>query len=665
MKKNKRSHLNSSLGLALTYVIMAAVCAYLNLKDGRINDPVGLFISVVMFGIVLIIFAGAGKCIKRVERITGELNSAAEKIDNDHWSEQKYLWDLYKKDDINGLFTKGELSKAYKDFLNEMKRLESVSDAGYKCNIEDYINRDIIEDKAKKILLNLIPGAMTGMGILGTFIGLSFGLQNFNTGTASEISSSIAPLMNGIKVAFHTSIYGMVFSLAFNLIYKSVMEHAYRGLDEFLAVFHLYVCPDPENDNISKLLDAQKKQSEAVSNPIAEAVQAMNVNISQMLELQKQQFEELKNIPLQIEKSMGQKLEEIVVPRFVKMNESFDHFAEKISDTQLEGISGLIDRFTSNMNDSMTESFHNLSGIITDTCELQKQNNDYMQNILNKVGTMTTDIQKINELSAGTVESLSKYVHDMDTLQSVINENFEKVNAKMDLNLEQEEKLQGYIADLTEYENRISESAERFSKEIAIQLENLNRMGMEASDRTEKSFEFLADKSNEYSEKFTETAKQQLQKVLEFTEQANNEQSGQIEKITEQAEKQSRMLTELVKQQISELVNFTKDTSTDMENAARQLGEISKELNGKLQKSLENTFDVFDEELAKITKHLSGTIAEIDGTTERVPKVVASAYEEMDQSFGQLQKQMETMVHALEIMQRNMPTFWDKLERDE
>ena len=100
--------------------------------------------------------------------------------------------------------------------------------------------------------LSLVPGAMTGLGILGTFIGLSIGLQAFNTGSAEEITNSIGPLMDGIKVAFHTSIYGMIFSLTFNLIFKTVLEQAYHKLDEFVDEF---------KRNVRALMDSLKNQS--------------------------------------------------------------------------------------------------------------------------------------------------------------------------------------------------------------------------------------------------------------------------------------------------------------------------------------------------------------------------------------------------------------------
>ena len=70
-----------------------------------------------------------------------------------------------------------------------------------------------------------IPGVMTGLGILGTFIGLTLGLSRFSLGSdidTSLMQTSISGLLEGIKTAFITSIFGVVYSLLFNFFYKKI-----------------------------------------------------------------------------------------------------------------------------------------------------------------------------------------------------------------------------------------------------------------------------------------------------------------------------------------------------------------------------------------------------------------------------------------------------------
>ena len=121
---------------------------------------------------------------------------------------------------LDRLFLEYETDSRYREFVRESERLRSPGKSAYRCDIEDFINSDMADVITHRTLTAQIPGALTGLGILGTFIGLSFGLQNFATGSTEEITGSIATLMSGIKVAFHTSIYGMVFSLIFNYVSK-------------------------------------------------------------------------------------------------------------------------------------------------------------------------------------------------------------------------------------------------------------------------------------------------------------------------------------------------------------------------------------------------------------------------------------------------------------
>ena len=601
--------------LIAVYVVMIIICIVLNVTSNQGYDTGSIIINITMFIIVGLIFVWAvTKPLKKTRRLSRELKAATEKIKQDFTNSNSLLWEQYKKDESSGLFKEGELSAIFHEYLYEMKRLEAASSVGYRCSIEDYFNHEMIDAYAKKNLLNLIPGAMTGLGILGTFIGLSLGLHSFNTGTSAEIEESIAPLMNGIKIAFHTSIYGLVFSLFFNLVYKTLLEEAYNDLDDFLEAYTRYVYPD----------DSQQWQSNAIINPLLTAVQTMNNNLIAVLGLQKEQFEEFKMLPERMKEMISESIDEIVTPQLAKTNENLEHFTNKVGEMQLNGMEDLVDNFMYQMNESLDGSFSDLSKIIEETCDLQKQNNDYVQGIMSSIGTMTEDTKKINELSADIITSLAEYIQEVENLQSVINQSFMSVNIQLEKNHKMEEIQQSYIATLVDYEKKIGDASEKFSRDMASQVEMLGKLELEVSEGTRKNLELLSAKATEYSQSIADTAKQQIQSIL----------------------------------------TLASSTTSDMDRAAQELGRVSGQLSGQLQQSLQTTFDIFDQELSDITKHLSGTIAEVDSTTERVPKVVAAAYDDMGKSFEEMQKQMQAMIHMLDIMQRNMPDIAKKLAAD-
>ncbi len=240
--------------LIYVYIAMVMLCLYLNYWT--MTDVVNVLVNAGLFFIVGIIFVHAFMCFRDVNKIMQSLDRVSRQIKEDFDREQDFLWNSYKEQEIN--FGVGVLNRRYNEYQREMKRLSLNVENGYRCSIEDYINRDLIDKAIDRSLMNLVAGTMTGLGILGTFIGLSFGLQSFSTGTAREISDSIGPLMEGIKVAFHTSIYGMVFSLCFHYVYKRKLEDANRAVDCFLDVHQRYVIPDNQNDGINMLLAYQR-----------------------------------------------------------------------------------------------------------------------------------------------------------------------------------------------------------------------------------------------------------------------------------------------------------------------------------------------------------------------------------------------------------------------
>ena len=93
----------------------------------------------------------------------------------------------------------------------------------------------------------MIPDLLTSLGILGTFVGLVMGLREFDPSGYVQMAGSVTPLINGIKVAFITSIYGISLSLAFSFNLRSEFGYLSATVEEFLEAYYLYVRPPYEN----------------------------------------------------------------------------------------------------------------------------------------------------------------------------------------------------------------------------------------------------------------------------------------------------------------------------------------------------------------------------------------------------------------------------------
>ncbi|MBI5696676.1 MAG: hypothetical protein HZC51_13265 [Nitrospirae bacterium] len=66
-----------------------------------------------------------------------------------------------------------------------------------------------------------IPSHLTGIGILGTFVGIFIGLYKFDV---NNLGSSVPLLLEGMKVAFSTSIAGLVASTSLKLAHTFIIS---------------------------------------------------------------------------------------------------------------------------------------------------------------------------------------------------------------------------------------------------------------------------------------------------------------------------------------------------------------------------------------------------------------------------------------------------------
>ena len=458
---------NYSFWLILTYVVMAALCAALIIFMKE--DMTSIIVNVAMFVIVLIIFIFAISKFALADRIQKELKKAAEKIREDASLDDKYLWDQYKDGGEASIFSKGILAEPFRKYVSEMNRMAQFDNAGYSCDIEDFINKDYIDNLLKRNILNLVPGTMTGLGILGTFVGLSFGLQYFNTGTAAEITDSIAPLMEGIKVAFHTSVYGMVFSLVFNFVYKNTMEAVYTNLEEFLNIYKANVIGDSINDNESK---------------VRELIQAM---------------------PETIGTTLSEQIGQTLAPVVYNMNKTMMEFAQTVMDNQAEGMKGLVKEFVEQMHGSMEESYRRLGQVMNETSEIQKQTNAYSQTIMERLGAISSDIVDINNLSNSVISHMAGYVAKIDELQGVINSNYTAALSQMNSLGKHEEEIRGYMSALTKSEREINSGLSTAASELSIAAVGLNDQLTASLNKTLSMFDSnLAEITNYLSQTVSE-----------------------------------------------------------------------------------------------------------------------------------------------------------------
>lgn len=230
-------------GLFFVYAVLFAFILYINgVFTGNVESVSNILINVVFLVIIGIMFVISAISFMRLNHMTDELVDVADEIQEEYKKNgNRNVWPVLQ--DSKELFEEDNLKHAFGKYRLRLKNCRSGKRYTANVDIEDYINEGLVEAVGKHFFNSAIPGTMTGLGILGTFIGLSLGLGSFNGNDIYTISDNVGPLLSGMKVAFHTSVYGIIFSLIFDYVYRSIMSDAYEKLDLFLSTFKQCALP--------------------------------------------------------------------------------------------------------------------------------------------------------------------------------------------------------------------------------------------------------------------------------------------------------------------------------------------------------------------------------------------------------------------------------------
>lgn len=144
-------------------------------------------------------------------------------------------------------FRQRTLDKLYAAYVT---RARQQSEEGLAPgDIEAVINDESLALRSWQSAMLQIPGTLTALGLLGTFVGLVVGISNIGFTSIEAALNSIEVLLAGIETAFFTSIVGVVLSILFNVIYKLMWNVMLREMGLFIELFHLHILPSLEEQN--------------------------------------------------------------------------------------------------------------------------------------------------------------------------------------------------------------------------------------------------------------------------------------------------------------------------------------------------------------------------------------------------------------------------------
>ena len=352
--------------LFLLYVVVVAFVLYLNgVFTGEWEASVNLIINVgfllmigILFGISSISFGRLGQVTRELEEVSLRLQEEFKEAD------EQNLWPAYKDD--TAFFEQKDLQEAFQKYRLRVKGSKTRRRAGAFCDLEEYINEDFLDRVGMNFYNSGIPGTLTGMGILGTFLGLSMGLGAFSGDDIFTISDNVGALLSGMKVAFHTSVYGIFFSLVFSMIYRSLMSDAYETLEEFLNVFRQTTQPS-----------AMKEDETAATMLVYQA--GMANSLKQMLEVMKGNAAE-----------------------------------------QTAGVGRIVDKFTQQMHAALDTDFRKLGNVLKNAGEAQAVSTANITEMVEAVTALVEVNRSVQEALSNVMERQEVFAKQLEDQKEML-----------------------------------------------------------------------------------------------------------------------------------------------------------------------------------------------------------------------------------------------------
>jgi len=413
----------SALLFILAFAVSLGVFYFTHTGENYMDLVINLAFDVLAAIFVLIYFIGcagpAARMAAALRRVKNDILCAEE--------EPKNLWTRYSKN--TAPFGNRRLDERYGAYLRELRRLYKQNAITADCDIDEYISEDLIYSAINKPFCDQVGGLMSGLGILFTFIGLVYGLRNFDASTVDMMQSSTQALMAGIKIAFLTSIFGLVYSLLFNLFYKRLVKGCVENVYEFQDVYTEYVRPSNEHGAENAMLRLQTEQNAALE---------------------------------RFGSNVGEQVSEAVItlmkPSVDKMHEAIVQYTTVAIEDQRAGMEKVVRFFLESMNESMGGIFAQMKARIDELSVWEQDMIDSIRNMTDHMGSTAQGLEAAQTSAEAVTRCMSDYTAKIEALTAAQDQVIARMEAFVAQSGASQEQQAAYIERLSAAEQTAADN---------------------------------------------------------------------------------------------------------------------------------------------------------------------------------------------------------------
>lgn len=524
----------------------------------------------------------------------------------------------------------------------------------------DFFNHeDLVYKAGHRKVVETLPAIFVSLGILGTFWGITTGISEIDSQADVEgLQSGINTLLSGMKMAFYSSIAGIILSLLYQVsdrlfFYKMLIDSS----DKLLLKIDQVIPIESESSLLDKIASSQEEQ------------------LHDMRSFFTDEF-----LPL-LTSGISETVSKNLNPHLEKSNRIMEQVAENTLDAQSETLNDMVDHFIESLNEITGDHIKDLGAALHNTVEWQEKVHQEMSdlvvelsNVAEKQAEMahnTTELSvKMNDYTKTLSEyqdKLSQTTHDLNNITEqntgLLNEFRTTLSEMSDRHVREEEEFIQRIEQMRETSAEISHMGQNIqalqekTERTTLTLNDMSKRMSEQLSNTQGLTETLANQheiSNQWSEK-TQTLLEEIAHSSSVSQTLQENLENLYDNITNERQKLDHMRSEYnetVLNSVQGLSDYWAENSQLMTDNKEQFSVLNKNLGYSMEsfadhmhRGIQNTFDQFDSELKKAIEYLARAVNNIQtvvDSTEINMDEVNSNMERFNHTLNQIVAQEQT-----------------------
>lgn len=530
----------------------------------------------------------------RLYRRISKLNNELEKFDKD---------DENTTNQINNLWASYKLS-----FNSEQKTKEDAV---------DYFNEQtlILKNSNFRYFLSL-PSTFVGLGILGTFVGLVYGISSFDDfNDSQQIKNAIQILIAGMATAFYTSVIGMAASILFNILEKRWFHSSYQRIKIFannLNIKHKMTSDYFEayhREFYKKVIYETFSYTNSEGNLIPPSTVFHTIDH----EL-KEQSKALKSFSTDLANGL-EAMSAVILDEFDQS------FQKAFKETLLPAIQKLDAAVAALQNEKASSNQNLINSTISSLKEvMQKMMEDFKEHLS---GSAKQELESLLKVISASSHSLNEFPDFISSVKTSLEETSQTLK---DIIQESHKTHREGIEDSKKERMALTESSE-------IAMKNASNMIASASGFVEKftkQAEVLSHSLQQYNHLIT-SLNDTSKNIVEATEQLHFSAKA-LDDNSKRNIESNKMLSENFEKQLNEITQLNRHHLESYNKIKGSLSEVFEGIDQGLKDYRANTHESlnvylseFSDKLSKASSALSGSITELndglDGLNEFLGKI--------------------------------------------